>query len=63
MHEHPAPSDLHRLFHPRAVAVAGASTQVDSPGHDYLEAIKRQGFAGPLYPINPRAETVAGLPA
>jgi acyl-CoA synthetase (NDP forming) len=55
--------DLDLLFRPRSVAVAGASTNVDSPGHDYLEAIKRQGFAGPLVPINPKAELVAGLPA
>lgn len=55
--------DLDLLFRPRSIAVAGASTNVDSPGHDYLVAIQRQGFAGPLYPINPKAETVAGLRA
>src|SRR5690606_9393300 len=55
--------DLSRLFAPRSVAIAGASTNVDSPGHDYVRAIQAQGFAGPIYPINPRAESVAGLQA
>ena len=59
----PSTPDLDLLFRPRSVAVAGASTNVDSPGHDYLEAIKRQGFSGPIYPINPKADTVAGLRA
>ena len=52
--------DLTRLFRPRAVAVAGASTNVDSPGHDYVRSMQLFDFAGPIYPINPRADQVAG---
>lgn len=59
----PSTPDLDLLFRPRSVAVAGASTNVDSPGHDYLVSLKAQGFAGPIYPINPRADEVAGLKA
>jgi len=55
--------DLERLFRPRAVAVAGASTNVDSPGQDYVRSLQVLGFAGPIYPINPKADEVAGLPA
>ncbi|MEX0750158.1 MAG: CoA-binding protein, partial [Dehalococcoidia bacterium] len=51
------------LFAPRSVAIAGASSNVDSPGHDYVKAIIGAGFAGAIYPINPRATEVAGLPA
>ncbi|MBI2767629.1 MAG: CoA-binding protein [Chloroflexi bacterium] len=58
----PAP-DLARLFSPRAVAVAGASTKVDSPGHDYVHSLRVFGFEGPVYPINPRAEEVDGYRA
>ena len=51
------------VFAPRSVAVAGASTNVDSPGHDYVKAIVDAGFAGAIYPINPRATEILGLPA
>jgi acyl-CoA synthetase (NDP forming) len=51
------------LFAPRAVAIAGASSNVDSPGHDYVRAIIDAGFKGAIYPINPRATEIAGLPA
>ncbi len=55
--------DLELLFRPRSVAIAGASTNVDSPGHDYVEAIKNQGFSGAMYPLNRSADEVAGLKA
>ncbi len=59
----PTPPDLTRLFAPRAIAVAGASTNVDSAGHDYVRAMREFGFAGPVYPINPRASEIAGYQA
>ncbi|MCC6381630.1 MAG: CoA-binding protein [Dehalococcoidia bacterium] len=54
---------LDRLFHPRAVAVAGASSNVDSPGHDYVRSLQVLGFGGAVYPINPKGSAVAGLAA
>lgn len=59
----PTTPDLDLLFRPRSVAIAGASTNVDSPGHDYVQAIKNQGFAGAIYPLNRSADEVAGLKA
>jgi acyl-CoA synthetase (NDP forming) len=55
--------DLDRLFSPRSVAVVGASTNIDSAGHDYVHALRVFGFAGPVYPINPRAAEVDGFTA
>lgn len=55
--------DLHLLFCPRSVAVAGASTREDSPGHDYVVSLREFGFGGPVYPINPKATDIAGYPA
>ncbi|MYD29205.1 MAG: hypothetical protein F4X03_09910 [Dehalococcoidia bacterium] len=55
--------DLDRLFSPRAGAGVGASTNVDSPGHDYVRALREFGFEGEVYPINPRADEVAGYRA
>ena len=54
---------LERLFSPRAVAVVGASTNVDSAGHDYVRALREFGFEGAVYPVNPRAAEVAGYRA
>ncbi|MDZ7727951.1 MAG: CoA-binding protein [Dehalococcoidia bacterium] len=53
--------DLEAL--PRSVAVVGASTNVDSPGHDYVRSLKEFGFPGEVYPINRKAEEVAGYRA
>ena len=51
------------VFSPRSVAIVGASSNVDSPGHDYVRAIVAAGFRGPIYPINPRAPEIMGLAA
>jgi len=51
------------LFRPRSVAIVGASTNVDSPGHDYVKAIVDTGFGGDVYPINPRADEIMGRKA
>jgi len=55
--------DLTLLFSPRSVAIAGASANVDSAGHDYVRSLQLAGFAGAVYPINPRAPEIAGLRA
>ncbi len=55
--------DLTRLFHPRSVAVVGASSNVDSPGYDYVHSLREFGFAGDVYPVNPRGGDVDGYPA
>jgi acyl-CoA synthetase (NDP forming) len=51
------------LFRPRGVAIVGASSNVDSPGHDYVKALIVAGFKGGVYPVNPRAPEIMGLPA
>ena len=50
---------LDYMFHPRSIAVVGASTQ-EGPG-SFVAAIKEMGFAGPLYPVNPKADEIQGL--
>lgn len=58
-----AASSLYRLFHPRSVAVVGASRDPGSVGYRILLALVEGGFEGPVYPVNPRAEYVASIPA
>jgi len=52
-----------RVFRPASVAIVGASSKMDSPGHDYVRSLADSGFRGPIYPINPRAGEIAGLKA
>uniref|UniRef100_A0A7C3UYU2 CoA-binding protein n=1 Tax=Desulfobacca acetoxidans TaxID=60893 RepID=A0A7C3UYU2_9BACT len=52
---------LDPIFKPKSVAVIGASTAPGKLGHDILANLKNGGFAGPLYPINPKADEILGL--
>jgi len=52
---------LKPIFQPNSVAVIGASTAPGKLGHDILANLKNGGFAGPLYPINPKADDILGL--
>jgi len=55
------PRDLTGLLAPRAVAVIGASPRPGSVGGEILRNLKRCGFDGDLYPVNPKYEAVDGL--
>ncbi len=56
-----ARSSLERLMRPGAIAVVGASRTPRSIGHAVVDNLVQHGFAGPVYPVNPHAERVAGL--
>ena len=49
------------LLAPRAVAVVGASDKEGSLGGIAAGYLARFGFAGPVWPVNPGRDTVAGL--
>jgi acyl-CoA synthetase (NDP forming) len=53
-------SDLQPLIAPRSIAVVGASEN-PGPGLQALENLRRLGFAGPVYPVNPRYPSVLGM--
>jgi acyl-CoA synthetase (NDP forming) len=57
------PGSLAPLFRPSSVAVVGASTDPTKLGSVPIGHMKASGFAGALYPINPKAAMVQGLPA
>ncbi len=54
-------NDLHFLLRPRSVAVVGASDNPDKVGGRPLRHLISHGFAGRLYPVNPRGTPVQGL--
>ncbi len=49
-----------RILHPRSVAVFGASDSKDKFGGRIMHFLVRHGFAGEIYPINPRRAEVVG---
>ena len=56
-------ASLRPLFQPRAVAVLGASRDPTRIGNKLVQALVMNRFQGPIYPVNPKATEVAGLPA
>jgi acetyltransferase len=55
--------NLDRMFRPRSVAVIGASDTPNSVGAALMSNLMRGSFAGPVFPVNPRVQTVHGIAA
>lgn len=54
------PKNLNELFSPKSIAIVGASRSPDKVGTVVLKNILGSGFKGPVYPINPNAESIEG---
>ena len=48
---------------PRAIAVLGASDELTKWGGSMLALLRKFGFRGAVYPVNPRADLVQGMKA
>jgi acyl-CoA synthetase (NDP forming) len=48
------------LLQPRSVALVGVSDDLTKPAARPLQFLRRAGFAGAVYPVNPRREKVQG---
>jgi acetate---CoA ligase (ADP-forming) len=53
---------LHKLFNPDSIAVLGASEDLSRLGGLTLHFLLRHGYQGRLYPVNPKYQTIRGLP-
>ncbi|MES2185392.1 MAG: acetate--CoA ligase family protein [Pseudomonadota bacterium] len=51
-----------RLLHPRSVAVIGASADPTKTAGRPVGYLQKHGFTGAIYPVNPRASEINGLP-
>lgn len=51
---------LEPLFHPKSVAVVGASRTPGKVGHDILKNLIDGGFPGDIVPVNPTADEILG---
>ena len=54
-------SSLTGMFSPHSVAVLGASSEPARIGGRPIDLMRKQGFAGAIYPVNPRRDEVQGL--
>ncbi|PSH63027.1 GNAT family N-acetyltransferase [Phyllobacterium brassicacearum] len=52
--------NLEHAFHPKSVALIGASDKAGSVGRIVMRNIVSGGFEGELWPVNPKHETVDG---
>ncbi|MFQ5473529.1 MAG: CoA-binding protein, partial [Dehalococcoidia bacterium] len=55
-------SDIDAIFHPRSIAVVGASANPDTPGYDYIQSLQSFGYGGKIYPVNPKGGEILGMP-
>ncbi len=60
---HAAAQSIRAFLEPRSVAVVGASRQPGTIGNTLIVNLKRCGFNGPIYPVNPKAQEIEGIPA
>lgn len=61
---HAAPGEgLDAFFKARAVAVVGASDDITKIGGRPVQLLRKYGWAGAIYPINPKGGTIQGLQA
>ncbi|MFY3432337.1 acetate--CoA ligase family protein [Achromobacter mucicolens] len=54
---------LSRLFDPQGIAIVGASATPGKIGAMPVGLLLQHGYGGRIVPVNPRADTIAGLPA
>lgn len=60
---HAPHSSLSRLFDPQGIAIVGASATPGKIGAMPISLLLQHGYGGRIIPVNPRADTIAGLPA
>jgi len=54
--------EFSRLLNPRGVAVVGASTDLTRLGSQPIKFLTEFGYAGGVYPVNPKYSEIGGLP-
>jgi acetate---CoA ligase (ADP-forming) len=54
-------SDLAPFFSPSGVTIIGASTDPLKLSHGILKNMTQYGYAGAVYPVNPKADQILGL--
>jgi acyl-CoA synthetase (NDP forming) len=55
------PAGLDRFLSPRSIAIVGASLEPHSIRGALLHLLRKNGFAGAIYPVNPTHREIDGL--
>ena len=53
--------DLRALLDPRSIAILGASSDLSKLSGRPLKYLRRHGYGGKIYPVNPGADSIAGI--
>src|SRR5487761_2331897 len=53
---------LDAFFHPRSVAVVGATEKAGTVGRALIENLAKASFSGRLFPVNPKRSDILGVP-
>jgi acyl-CoA synthetase (NDP forming)/GNAT superfamily N-acetyltransferase len=51
------------ILRPGSIAVVGAGRRLESVGHQVVRSLLIGDFAGTVYPVNPKARSICGVPA
>ncbi len=54
---------LEMFFAPQSIAVVGAAREPGKLGYNVLDNLLQYGYTGKVYPINPKATEIMGLPS
>ncbi len=54
---------LNAVFHPRSIAVVGASATPNTFGYLFMDYLIKAGYTGTLYPVNPNSDQILGFKA
>jgi acetyl coenzyme A synthetase (ADP forming)-like protein len=57
------PAPVEAVFSAKSIAVVGASRDPHSIGYTIVRNLVRDGFAGTVYPVNPKADHIQSIPA
>lgn len=52
---------IRNFFYPKTVCLIGASSKEKSIGYEILNSIKKFGYKGKVFPVNPNAEEILGF--
>ncbi len=55
--------NLDKIFQPKSIAVVGASERKGSIGAALMHNLIKRGFAGDIFPINPKHQKIGELAA
>jgi len=53
---------LESFFNPKSVAIVGASRKIGKVSHEILINMIAAGYKGKIFPVNPQADSIEGLP-